>query len=87
VGVIGGIPFLVGLGMFWKAAWNSSTKVAGLLPMALTTAVLVGSLAVPLVTRKFFWLTLAFAIASQIRQDELLMNISKKLVPRDRGLK
>jgi O-antigen ligase len=79
VGLVGGLPFFLGLGMFWTAAWNSRKAPTGRLPLAITTAVLFGSLAVPLVTKKFFWLTLAFAIAPRIPSQDALRRISRRL--------
>lgn len=64
VGVVGTIPFLIGLWLCGKSAWKARAGLFGLLPVALLITVLVASLSLTTVTWKTFWLMVAFALAS-----------------------
>ena len=64
VGIIGTIPFCVGLYQCFRAAWKARTGSLGLLPFALVVAVLVTNMALTYLTRKPIWVMLAIAPAA-----------------------
>jgi O-antigen ligase len=63
-GIVGTLPFLVGLWLCGKSAWQGRSKPLGLLPLALLCAVLASSMAHTDLRRKPFWLVLALASAA-----------------------
>jgi O-antigen ligase len=63
-GLLGAIPFLSGLGMCFAAAWRARRGSRGSLPLALATAVLVGSMSMNWIAALPFWLVLAYSTAS-----------------------
>jgi len=64
VGLIGAIPFLIGLGLCLRAAWKASAGNLGLLPLAMMVATLVINMAHTGLAIKPFWLVLAVALGS-----------------------
>jgi O-antigen ligase len=64
VGVIGTLPFLVGLYLCARGAWKGRTGNFGILPLALLVTIFVGNMAHTWLTRKPLWLVLALAAAS-----------------------
>jgi O-antigen ligase len=64
VGAVGAIPFLIGLGLCGRAAWQARTTKLGLLPMSLFITGLLANLSSTDLVLKQFWLVLAFAQAS-----------------------
>jgi O-antigen ligase len=64
VGIIGTIPFCVGLFQCFRAAWKARTGRLGLLPFALVIAVLAANMALTYLTRKPIWVMLAIAPAA-----------------------
>jgi len=64
VGVIGAIPFLVGYWLCGQAAWRARLGNLGLLPLALFTLDLVGSMNGTSLFVKSHWLTLALTLAA-----------------------
>jgi O-antigen ligase len=64
VGIIGTIPFCVGLFQCFRAAWKARTGSLGLLPFALVIAVLASNMALTYLTRKPIWVMLAIAPAA-----------------------
>ena len=63
-GIVGTMPFLVGLWLCGQSAWKGRSKPLGLLPLALLCAVLASSMAHTDLRRKPFWLVLALASAA-----------------------
>ena len=63
-GIVGALPFLVGLWLCGQSAWKARSKPLGLLPLALFCAVLASSMAHTDLRRKPFWLVLALASAA-----------------------
>jgi O-antigen ligase len=63
-GVIGGIPFCIGLLLCFGAAWSGRRGANGMLAVAMMSTVLVGNLSGNYIASKLLWLTLAFALAS-----------------------
>jgi O-antigen ligase len=65
VGLVGTAPFLVGLFLCGKAAWDTRGEALGLLPLALFVTVMVSSMSVTTMTSKTFWLMLAVAVGTR----------------------
>ena len=63
-GVIGAIPFFLGLGLTLKSTWRSRTGPFGVLPVALVAAVLVGTVSGTWIASKILWTALAFGHAA-----------------------
>jgi O-antigen ligase len=64
VGLIGAIPFLVGLWVCALAAWRARTGYWGLLPMSLLLAVLAANMTHTYLVDKTHWLIFALAVAT-----------------------
>ncbi len=64
VGLVGTLPFLVGLGICLWNAWKARGGPFGALPLALYCAILFANLSHTFLTRKPFWLVLALCVAS-----------------------
>jgi O-antigen ligase len=64
-GVIGAIPYFLGLWLCFRAAWRSRKLSYGLVPLALLSAVLIVNMDVTWQYRKLHWLVLALALASE----------------------
>lgn len=64
VGVLGAIPFFIGLGLCLRSALRARSTPHGLLPIVLTSAVLIATLASNWALRKPLWLVLSYAAAS-----------------------
>ena len=63
-GIVGTMPFLMGLWLCGQSAWKGRSKPLGLLPLALLCAVLASSMTHTDLRRKPFWLVLALASAA-----------------------
>ena len=63
-GVIGTIPFLIGLGLCLRGAWRARRGPVGLIPLAMLAAVLTGTLSGTWIISKILWLALAVALAA-----------------------
>jgi len=63
VGVVGTIPFLIGVLLCGQAAWQARRGNLGLLPLALFSSILASSLAGNTVTSKTLWLLMALTVA------------------------
>ena len=63
-GVVGTIPFLVGLALCLRAAWRARRGLLGVLPLAVLVAVLLGTITGTWIASKILWVTLAFALAA-----------------------
>jgi O-antigen ligase len=64
VGIVGTVPFLMGLWRCTQTAWQARTGYLGLLPLALLITVLAGAMAQPFFAHKWFWLALTCAARS-----------------------
>lgn len=63
-GFIGTIPFLIGLGLCFTAAWRARKDRYQMLPMALLMTVFIGCLSGTWIAAKVLWLAMAVALAS-----------------------
>ena len=63
-GLVGTIPFLIGMALCGFAAWRARRGEQGVLPMAMMALVLVGNLSGNFLVFKLYWVMLAFAVAS-----------------------
>jgi hypothetical protein len=64
VGLVGTVPFLVGLWLCIRAAWKARKGTMGILPLALLAALLAGSVVGTTLANKTTWLLLALGLAS-----------------------
>jgi O-antigen ligase len=64
VGVVGTIPFLVGLWLCFRAAWIARRGDLGLMPLALLVAVLTVNMGIPALLWKPFWLIMGLTLAA-----------------------
>ena len=81
-GLVGTVPFCIGLAMCVRAAWKGRRGSQGLLPLALFVAVLTVNLSGTYYVTKWFWLVMAYALASEtyVRRRR----IRSRLVPSHR---
>jgi O-antigen ligase len=63
-GIVGTVPFLMGLWRCAQTAWQARAGRLGLLPLAVLITVLVAALAQPFLVHKWFWLALICAASS-----------------------
>ncbi len=63
-GVLGTVPFLVGVGLCALAAWRARRRLHGILPAALVAVVLAANMSGNRIASKVFWLVFAYAIAA-----------------------
>jgi O-antigen ligase len=63
-GLVGIMPFLIGLGLCVRAAWTARGCNLGFLPLAWVITMLIASMAGPLVGTKSMWLVLTLGLAS-----------------------
>jgi len=63
-GIVGTVPFLMGLWRCAQTAWQARTGRLGLLPLALLITVLAAAMAQPFLLMKWFWLVLLCAASS-----------------------
>jgi O-antigen ligase len=64
VGVVGTVPFLVGIWLCARAAWKGRSGEYGLLPLSLMVTILVVNMSVVALNRKPMWLVLALALSA-----------------------
>jgi hypothetical protein len=64
VGVVGALPFLIGLGLCGRAAWRARWGNLGLLPLALLVTTLAANMANTDLVRKHLWIVLALTLAA-----------------------
>jgi O-antigen ligase len=67
VGLVGSIPFFVGLWLCGRGAYKARSDTLGILPLALIVTILVANLGVTMLHRKPFWLILGIALATASR--------------------
>ncbi len=63
-GIVGALPFLVGLWLCTRAAWGARAGRFGVLPLALQIGMLVGSLSLGTMYERQMWFVLAVAIGT-----------------------
>jgi O-antigen ligase len=66
-GILGAGPFLIGVWLCVRAAWNARHSTEGVLPLAMISAVLVGNMSGNYIASKLLWLVLAYALSSSRR--------------------
>jgi O-antigen ligase len=64
-GLVGALPFFVGLGLCIRAGWRGRKSARGLLPLALLATILTVNLSGTHYDLKWFWIVLALALASE----------------------
>ena len=64
VGMLGTLPFLIGLWFCWRAAWQARKGPCRLLPLSAFVFALLSSMTHTDLALKYFWFILAFAVAS-----------------------
>jgi O-antigen ligase len=64
VGIVGAVPFLMGLWRCAQTAWQARTRPLGLLHLAVLITVSVAALAQPFLVHKWFWLALVCSAIS-----------------------
>lgn len=63
-GILGAIPFLIGLGLCITSAWRARRGPFHMLPFALLVTVLIGSISGTWMVSKVLWLALTIAVAT-----------------------
>ena len=63
-GLLGSIPFFLGIWLCFWAAWKARDGTQGILPFAMIAALLVGNMSGNYIVLKLQWLILAYALAS-----------------------
>ena len=63
-GIVGTVPFLLGLGLCLLAAWRARHGPLGIVPFAMLTALLAGNMSGNYVVLKLMWFVLALCAAS-----------------------
>ena len=63
-GLVGAIPFLVGVGLAARNAWRARHGEHGVLPLALLVTLLLANMSGDWLASKLLWFTLAYAFAS-----------------------
>jgi O-antigen ligase len=66
VGIVGAIPFFLGLWWCWRCAWNARLGLQGILPATILIFMLVINLKGTYHNQKIFWVTLAYVSASGV---------------------
>jgi O-antigen ligase len=64
VGIVGFIPFVVGLWICWRTAWISRFTIQGVTPLMMISFLLMINMKGSWQNRKLFWLMLAYVLAS-----------------------
>jgi O-antigen ligase len=64
-GLVGAVPFCIGLWVCGRAAWRGRHGLQGLLPLALFVAALTLNLAGTYYVTKWFWVILAYTVAGE----------------------
>jgi O-antigen ligase len=65
VGLLGTIPFLIGLGLCMRAAWTARVSSLGLFPLAWLVTMMVESMIGTTITSKTLWLVLIVSLAAE----------------------
>jgi O-antigen ligase len=77
VGLVGTIPFLIGLALCCRAAYRARTGYLGVLPLALLLTTLTANLALTHLERKPFWIVLALCIAAASPESKRQRKLSR----------
>jgi O-antigen ligase len=72
-GLMGALPFLAGMGLAGTAAFRARQGDAGLMPLAVLVATLMGTVSGTWIASKILWLALTFAIAAPRDGDAFAM--------------
>lgn len=64
VGVVGAVPFLIGIALCVRGAWKARAQAIGILPFALLMTCLSSNLSLTYIARKPQWLILALAVTA-----------------------
>ena len=64
VGIVGAVPFFAGLWLCWRAAWTARLTSQGILPLVMLLFILASSMKGTLLNVKYFWVILAYGLAS-----------------------
>jgi O-antigen ligase len=63
-GVLGAIPYFIGIGLCVRSAWKARDGAHGIVPFAMVIALLVSDMSVSGINWKHHWYVLAYALAS-----------------------
>lgn len=80
VGLVGGVPFLIGVLLCLRGAWHALKGPHGALPMALMLSLLVMKMGTAGIATKMHWLILAIAVAST-RERRLETRVPSLVTP------
>ena len=86
VGVVGTIPFFVGLWLCFRAAWTARRGDLGLMPLSLMVAVLAMHMSGPNVIWKPFWLVMGLTLAAastEAMKQARRVSVVRALLKRD----
>jgi len=64
-GLLGSIPFFIGLWICWRSGWRATYGSEGPLPITLLASLLIVGIAGTVHMRKVFWIMLAYNLASE----------------------
>jgi O-antigen ligase len=64
-GILGAIPFVIGMWLCVRAAWRARAGIQGILPLAMVVSLIVSNMCGDWVYVKCHWFVLAYAIASE----------------------
>lgn len=64
VGLVGAIPFFMGLWLCWRSAWSARHSAQGILPVVMLLFILAASMSETHHNRKYYWVILAHALAA-----------------------
>jgi len=68
-GIIGAIPFFIGIALAVRSAWRARNGPLGAIPLALLAVVFVGTLSGTWIAAKIVWLALSLAVAAGIERQ------------------
>ncbi|MBV9122357.1 MAG: O-antigen ligase family protein [Planctomycetes bacterium] len=69
-GILGGLPFFVGLWLCFQAAWKARRGTHSITPLAMLVTALVSSMGMPWLYSKTFWLVIAYTLARRNPWEE-----------------
>jgi O-antigen ligase len=80
VGLMGAVPFLIGLSLCGQAAWKARSRSLGLLPLAIFVAILVEGMSSTTIYKKPTWFILAVAIAVGTKKKRRGMILAGRVI-------